>query len=111
VLADRMMNAATPGLRITTFRAFQSVAMSDTARGTLKKILHGLMKIPGMELRSRDRFDIITALLVRDDREAPALLEAQSKADTTDDGRRYAYAAAAARDQSEVKKKYSEAYT
>ncbi|HKC65265.1 MAG TPA: M1 family aminopeptidase, partial [Pyrinomonadaceae bacterium] len=111
MLADRMINAETQGLRITNFRAFEGVAMTTAARETLKKILRGEMKIPGMELRSRDRFDIITVLLTRDDRDAPALLEAQSKAETTDDARRYAYAAAAAQGDAAVKKKYFEAYT
>lgn len=111
ILIDRMMNADAVGLRITAFRAFQSLAMTDRARETLKKILRGEIVIPGMQLRSRDRFDIITALITRDDPEALALLEAQSKADTTDDGRRYAYAAAAARNDAATKKKYFAAYT
>jgi aminopeptidase N len=111
MLTDRMMNSETAGLRITNFRALQSIAMTSEARETLKKILRGDVKIPGMQLRSRDRFDIITALLTRDDTDAPALLEAQSKADTTDDGRRYAYAAAAARKSPEIKRKYFAAFT
>jgi aminopeptidase N len=110
MLSERMMNAETPGLRITSFRAFQGIAMTDAGRETLKKILRGEMKIPGVQLRSRDRFDIITALLTRDDRDAPSLLEAQSKADTTDDARRYAYAAGASRASADVKKQYFDAY-
>jgi aminopeptidase N len=111
MIAARMLSADTTGLRITNFRAFQSVAMTDKARETLKKILSGELKIPGMQLRSRDRFDIITALLARNDPEAAALLEAQSKSDTTDDGRRYAYAARAASGDAATKKKYFDAYT
>jgi aminopeptidase N len=110
MLAARMMNAETVGLRITNFRAFQSIALSVEARETLKKILRDELKIPGMQLRSRDRFDIITALLTRDDPQAPGLLEAQSKADTTDDARRYAYATGAARNSADTKKKYFDAY-
>ena len=110
MLEERMLKAETAGLRITSFRAFQGVALTDAGRATLKKILRGEVVIPGMQLRSRDRFDIITALLVRDDPEAPALLEAQSKADTTDDARRYSYAAGAARASAEVKKEYFDAY-
>jgi aminopeptidase N len=110
MLATRMLNADTAGLRITSFRAFQSIALTDEARETLKKILRDELKISGMQLRSRDRFDIITALLIRDDRDAPALLEAQSKADMTDDARRYAYAAGAGRASAESKKKYFDAY-
>jgi aminopeptidase N len=111
MIAARMMGAETAGLRITNFRAFQAIALTDEARQTLKKILRDELKIPGMQLRSRDRFDIITALLANGDEEAPALLEAQSKADTTDDGLRYAYAAGAARGRPETKKKYFNAYT
>jgi aminopeptidase N len=105
-----MMNGGTAGLRITAFRAFQGIAVTEEARGTLKKILRDELQIPGMQLRSRDRFDIITALLIRDDPDAPALLEAQGKADTSDDAKRYLYAAGAARSSAEVKKKYFDAY-
>jgi aminopeptidase N len=110
MLDRRMMKAETAGLRITSFRAFQGIAMTQGARETLKKILRDELSIPGMQLRSRDRFDIITALLIRDDPEAPALLERQSKVDTTDDAKRYAYAAMAARASAENKKKYFDAY-
>jgi aminopeptidase N len=105
-----MLNAETVGLRITYFRAFQSIATTEEARSTLKKILRGEIKVPGMTLRSRDRFDIITALLARDDRDAPALLEAQSAADTSDDGKRYAFATGAARGLEATKKRYFDAY-
>ncbi|HJU55033.1 MAG TPA: ERAP1-like C-terminal domain-containing protein, partial [Pyrinomonadaceae bacterium] len=110
MLTDRMLNAETAGLRITGFRAFQGVVTTGEGRATLKKILRDELKIPGMQLRSRDRFDIITALMTTDDREAPALLEAQSKSDTTDDARRYSYAAGAARADAETKKRYFDAY-
>jgi aminopeptidase N len=110
MLTDRMLNAETAGLRITSFRAFQGVATTDEGRATLKKILRDELKIPGMQLRSRDRFDIITALMTNNDAEAPALLEAQSKADTTDDARRYSYAAGAARADAETKRRYFDAY-
>jgi aminopeptidase N len=110
LLSERMLNAETAGLRITYFRAFQSVAMTTEAREQLKRILRGELKIPGMTLRSRDRFDIVTALLIREDGEAPALLEKLSAEDTTDDARRYAYAAGAARATAETKKRYFDAY-
>lgn len=110
LLSSRMLSAETAGLRITYFRAFQGIAMTEAARAILKKILSGEVKIPGMELRSRDRFDIITALTIRNDEAAPDLLAAQSKADTSDDGRRYAYAARAAEGDAGTKKKYFDAY-
>jgi aminopeptidase N len=111
LLSERMMNASTPGLRITYFRAFQSVATTDEAREQLKKILRGELKIPGMTLRPRDRFDIVTALLARGDADAPALLIKLSAEETSDDARRYAYAAGAARGTAETKKNYFDAYT
>jgi aminopeptidase N len=107
MIAERMMNAATPGLRITCFRAFQSIATTDGARGELKRILSGEEKIPGMTLRTRDRFDLVTTLLSRADRDAPALLDKLKETETTDDARRYAFAAAAARDDSSVKQSIS----
>jgi aminopeptidase N len=110
LLSDHMTKAETVGLRITYFRAFQSVATTEEARATLRKILAGEVKVPGMTLRSRDRFDIITALLIRGDQEAPRLLEAESAADKTSDARRYAYAAGAARADSATKKRYFDAY-
>ncbi len=110
LIFDRMMNAETPGLRITYFRAFQSIATTDEARANLKKILREEIKVPGMTLRSRDRFDIITSLLARNDADAPALLEQQSASDRTDDARRYAYAAGAARRDADTKRKYFDAY-
>jgi aminopeptidase N len=62
--------------------------------------------VPGMTLRSRDRFDIIRALTAAGDPRAPELLKRQSEADKTDDARRYAYAAGAAAPDASVKKRY-----
>jgi aminopeptidase N len=110
MLETGMMNAETAGLRITYFRAFQSIARTTEARNTLKKILRGELKIPGMTLRTRDRFDIINALLARDDEDATKFLEAERAGDASDDARRYAYATGAARADGLTKKKYFEAY-
>lgn len=110
MLSSGMMKSEKQGMRITYFRAFQAMAMTDAARAELKKILKGETAVPGLQLRTRDRFDIITALMSRGDTEAPALLEAQSKAETTDDAKRYAYAAGAALGTEENKKKYFDAY-
>lgn len=110
LLFGKMQNAETAGLRITYFRAFQSIATTTDGRNRLKKILSGELKIPGMTLRARDRFDIVTALLARGDREAPALLEKLRREETTDDARRYAYAAGAALGNAETKRSYFDAY-
>lgn len=110
MLFDKAMNADTVGQRITYFRAFQSAATTESARSDLKKVLKGELKIPGMSLRPRDRFDIITSLLAHGDADGPALLAAQSATDTSDDGRRYAYAAGAALGVEENKQKYFDAF-
>ncbi len=110
VITERMMNASSQGLRITYFRALQSIAATNGARTELKRILSGEEKIPGMTLRARDRFDIVTALLARADVDAPALLDKLSKEETTDDAWRYAFAAAAASDSADVKQKYFDLY-
>jgi len=98
-----MTDAADKGQRITYFRAFVGVATTAEARATLKALLAGTREIPGVALSSRDRFWIIGRLLALGDPDAEALLAAQSQADASDNGRRYAYAAAAARPGPEAK--------
>ncbi len=110
LLATQMLKATTAGLRITYFRAFQSIATTDAARAQLKQLLSGALTVPGMTLRTRDRFDLVTALFARADREAPALLAKLAAQEKSDDARRYAYASGAARAEAAVKRKYFTAY-
>ena len=110
LFATQMLTAETQGLRITYFRAFQSVASTEQARAKLKKLLAGELKVPGMTLRTRDRFDLVTVLFARNDREAPAPLARLAAQERSDDARRYAYAAAAAEASADVKRKYFAAY-
>jgi aminopeptidase N len=102
-LADGMTNAADTGGRIVYFRAFVGAATTADARRTLKALLAGTQAVPGVKLSSRERFRIIERLLALGDPEAAALLTAQAAADHSDDGRRYAYAVAAARPEPEAK--------
>ncbi|MDT5268161.1 MAG: aminopeptidase [Acidobacteriota bacterium] len=106
LLRERMLGAATPGQRITYFRTYREVATSPASLNDFNDILAGRLQVPGMTLRSRDRFDIIRALVAAGDTRAPELLQKQSEADKTDDARRYAYAAAAAAPDASVKKRY-----
>ena len=92
-----MTGAADKGQRITYFRAFVAVATTHDARATLKALLAGTREVPGVALSSRDRFRIVERLLALGDPDAEQLLAAQAAADPSDDGRRYAYAAATAR--------------
>ncbi len=106
LLRERMLGAATPGQRITHFRTYREVATTQAALDDLGDILAGKLQVPGMTLRSRDRFDIIRALVAAGDARAPELLRKQSEADRTDDARRYAYAAGAAAPDAALKKRY-----
>jgi aminopeptidase N len=110
LLSDRMQRGPAKGLRITYFRAFESVAMTESGRSILKRLLSGELQIPEAPLRSRDRFDIITRLLARRDKDAAALLRKEKEADTSDSGRRYAYAAGAASADQAVKQQYFATY-
>ncbi|HEX8284240.1 MAG TPA: M1 family aminopeptidase [Pyrinomonadaceae bacterium] len=105
-LYEGMMNAATPGQRITYFRTYREAATTPAALDALVNILGGKLVVPGMTLRSRDRFELLRALAAAGDERAPTLLLAESKADRTDDGRRYAYAATAAQPVRELKDDY-----
>jgi len=81
---------ATGSRALLLMRASIEIAWSPAAVEQLKRLLRD------PQVASRDRFRIVQRLMLRSDREAPALLAAQAAADPSDDGRRYAYAARAA---------------
>jgi aminopeptidase N len=102
-LDDAQRNALAPALeralredgargsrKLLLTRAFIDIAWSPAALEELKRLL------VDPQLASRDKFRIVRRLYLRGDAEAPARLAAQAAADGSDDGRRYAYAAAAA---------------
>jgi len=110
LLAEGMLRADTPGRRITFLRTFTASAWSEGGRSRLKSLLANTLEIPGVKLSSRDRFRAIARLLALDDPEAQALLSEQIAADSGDDGRRYAFAAAAAERSAEAKRVYFERF-
>jgi len=99
-----MTAADSPGRRITFMRTFIDLAWSVAGRAQLKALLAGTLAVPGVRLSSRDRFRIITRLLALDDADAEGWLAAQVAADTSDEGARYAFAAAAARRDAAAKR-------
>ncbi|HEY0078858.1 MAG TPA: M1 family aminopeptidase [Pyrinomonadaceae bacterium] len=118
-LSDRMMRAETVGLRITYFRAYRQMATTPEAFYNLGELLFGRQQIPGMALRPRDFYDILTVLLsLSTDPHAPFSVSFKITPEIdgfkitpeTDDARRYAYAAQAARATPENKRKYFDAY-
>ncbi len=95
LLIDKMQNAPTLGQRITFYRAFLNVASSEKARMFLKDILSGKRRIKDLQLKTKDKFDIATRLAVLNDADAPKLLTDLQKTETSDEAKRYAYAAQA----------------
>lgn len=111
LLLDRIKTSRTLGQRITFYRSFLNASSSVSARQTLKDILSGKFQIEGMTLRTKDRFDIVTRLLILGDPEAPKLLAELEKNETSDDAKRYAYAARAGIPTAENKAKYWNGFT
>ena len=106
VLIEKMQNAPTLGQRITFNRAFLNIASSEKARTILKDTLSGKSQIKDLKLKTKDRFDIITKLLILGDKDAPVLLAELEKTETTDEAKRYAYAARAGIGTAENKAKF-----
>jgi aminopeptidase N len=106
VLTERIGNAKTPGQRITFYRAYLNLASSAQAQKNLKDILAGKSKLAVFQLRTKDKFDLVTRLLILGDKTAPQLLANLEKTETSDDAKRYAYAARAGIATQENKAKY-----
>ncbi|HVF48023.1 MAG TPA: M1 family metallopeptidase, partial [Pyrinomonadaceae bacterium] len=124
LLTEKMQKAPTPGQRITYYRAFLGIASTSSARRILKEILHkvspsasknegGQAPAPGPPLASRtkDRFDIVARLIVLGDPDAQKLLADLEAAETSDEAKRYAYAARAGEATSETKARYWNDFT
>ncbi len=106
MLIERMRNAPGLGQRITYYRAFLNMASSEKARALLKEILNLKFEISDFKLKTKDKFDIVTRLLILGDPEAERLLAELEKTETSDDAKRYAYAARAGIGTAENKAKY-----
>ncbi|HUR99666.1 MAG TPA: ERAP1-like C-terminal domain-containing protein, partial [Pyrinomonadaceae bacterium] len=104
-------NAPTLGQRITFYRAFLNVASTENARSTLKDILNLKFQISDLKLKTKDRFDIVTRLLILNDPEAPKLLADLERTETSDEAKRYAYAARAGIATAENKAKFWNDFT
>ncbi|HYJ92906.1 MAG TPA: M1 family metallopeptidase, partial [Pyrinomonadaceae bacterium] len=124
ILIERMRTAPTLGQRVTYYRAFLNIVSTENGRNVLKEMLRTggnlssskalerttpsttkqptpLLRKEGssaatIPLKSKDRFDIVTRLAILSDTDAAGLLADLEKKETSDDGKRYAYAAHAA---------------
>ncbi len=108
VLLDRLQNAPTAGQRITFYRSFVANASTAKGREVLKQMLEQAKQPTGgsLSLRTKDRFDIVQRLIILGDPDALKLLATLEKTETTDDAKRYAYAARAGISTAENKAKY-----
>jgi aminopeptidase N len=111
VLINRMTNAETLGQRIVFYRAFVNLASTENGRQTLKDILNSKFQISNLKLKTKDKFDIVTRLLILNDADAPKLLENLAKTETSDEAKRYAYAARAGVATAENKRKFFDDFT
>jgi aminopeptidase N len=110
MLAEQMLEAPTLSLRIAYFRAYAAMARTPQAGTELKRLLAREREVPGLALRTAERYRILQSLLAAGDPGTDALLAEQATADTTDDSRRFAYATGAARPEAVVKQRYFDAF-
>jgi aminopeptidase N len=125
MLERQMLQAPSLGRRITFYRAFLNIGATTRGRELYKKILRGKLwpkpsRVGGglfigenreIPLKTKDKFDIVTRLLILGDPEAPALLAELEKTETSDDAKRYAYAARAGIPTAENKAKFWNDFT
>jgi len=107
---DRTLHSTQKDLRILWFRILGAVAEMPAGREYLKNLLDGKLSVPGVELRSLDRWNLVTALIALNDPQADAVLRAEQQRDHTGDGLKYAYIASAARPDAKTKQTYFDDY-
>ncbi len=103
LLRTGMREGVSPSLRIAYFRAYVALACTLAARDELVALLAGDAAVPGLVLRGAERFRVVRALVAAGDVRADRLLADASASDRSDDGRRLAYAAEAARPDAATK--------
>jgi aminopeptidase N len=110
VIAERMLKAPTPGLRIVSFRTFTAVAESPAALGQVKELLAGKLVVPGLTLKPLDRWNLVGHLIAMGDPEAEAIAAAERARDHSGEGQKYAYAVGAGAASAAVKARYFDEY-
>jgi aminopeptidase N len=110
VVADRMLNAPTLGLRIVNFRTFRSIAETPAGLEQVKDLLSGKLIVPGLTLKRLDRWELIGHLIAMGDPQADAILADEKARDQSGEGQKYAYAALAGTPSAENKARYFDEY-
>jgi aminopeptidase N len=104
--AQRMVSDPSKDLRIVWFRALSGVSEQPAGRDALRALLEGTLQVSGVQLRQQDRWGLVTALIAYNDPHADEMLAAEEKRDPSGDGKKYAYAAQAARPDAVTKQRY-----
>jgi aminopeptidase N len=108
--ARRMVSDPSQDLRIVWFRALSGLSEQPAGREALRGLLQGTLQVPGVQLRQQDRWGLVTALIAYGDSHADEMLAAEEKRDPSGDGKKYAYAAQAARPDAAAKQHYFDDY-
>jgi aminopeptidase N len=108
--AQHMVADSNKDLRIVWFRAMSGLGEQQAGRDALRALLQGTMQVPGVQLRQQDRWRLVTALIAYGDSHAQEMLQAEEQRDPSGDGKKYAYAAQAARPDTATKQRYLDDY-
>ncbi len=111
LLIEKIETAPSVGQKITYFRALQNIGSSEQTKRIFKDLLTGKSKLKDVELKTKDKFDLLTRLIVLGDADALNLLAELEKTETNDAAKRYAYAARAGIPTKENKAKYWNDFT
>jgi aminopeptidase N len=106
LLINKIETAPTVGQKITYFRALQSIGSGEQTKRIFKDLLTGRSKMKNVELKTKDKFDLVTRLIILGDKDALNLLAKIEKEETGDAAKRYAYAARGGIPTAENKAKY-----
>ena len=110
VIADRMLNAPTLGLRIVSFRTLTGIAETPQVLSQIKDLLTGKLVVPNLTLKPLDRWNLIGHLIAMGDPDAQAIFENEKTHDQSGEGKKYAYAVEAATSSADVKNRYFDEY-
>lgn len=108
--AAKMTRAPQKGLRILWFRSLLALATTDTALQPIRQLLKGEVTIPDVELRSLDRWRMVSTMLAQHAPDSEAFFAAESKRDAAGIGPKYAYVAEAAKPDATTKQRYFDDY-
>jgi len=110
IVTTRMQLSEAPGMRINSFRALTGIAETPSGRDTLKQLLSGSLKVPGVDLRQLDRWNLIGRLIALHDPDAQTIFAAEQQRDKSGDGQKYAWSVQAGAPTAEAKQQYFAQY-